>query len=373
MAQIMEYIPAGETNPEDIAEFFTETTDANDKTEALMSAMKDDDASFVTIHRLHGAGNLPEEFVTRFPADKFDFGQIQAFLADNYGGGDYRVRLYVKKKLRGNKMVSIAKKFEPEKHSVSPAGEAASILHTVLERQEKMHQQMMQLVSQQNQQPDRMQFFQEMMMMKELFSSGNGGSSGVNQLVESVNALKTLGIKVGTDESEKDDSEGGFVGLLEKMTPVITEAMRSNGQNQQPRQTQQRPVQQNAPQTEAEKMTAFANLKIKMAIGQFLRAAEKKSNPITYAELIFDMADEATIQKTITDDNAIEGLIKLEPKIALHRPWFDDLREHVKGQLGLPSRFAHLYQDDGDDINVVDDASETVDDDETNLHAASDS
>lgn len=328
-----------------VIEFFDPTdgagsTEASDKAEALAEALRESEDSFITIHRTLGTGNAPEEFVTRLPADKFDIGQIQSYLVDNYGGGDYRVRLYVRKKLRGNKLISIANPID--KHATTPTGDAANILSVVLQRMEAQNKQMMSIISTMNPANaggSRMEFLQEMMIMKQLFDNGSK-SSGVNDLLNAVDALKTLGLNVGGQQPEKE--EDGFMQLLEKMTPVIEAA-----------------VSQPRPDDKAKNMNIMQSAILKSRIEPFIRAAAKNSDPAIYADMLCDQLDEATIKQHLTAVGAMDKLMQLDKRLPPLRPWFDQLAEHVKAILGMPSAVSDLYNENENDIQGAIDDNDT--------------
>lgn len=62
---------------------------------------------FLTVHKQSETG---EQFCVRYPGDKFDLGQVLEQLQKNYGGGDYRIRLYGggTRGIKENKLISIA-------------------------------------------------------------------------------------------------------------------------------------------------------------------------------------------------------------------------------------------------------------------------
>lgn len=336
-----------------VIDFFTTDepagTDADQKAADLSAAMASERSPYVTIHRIMGAGNMPEEYCTRLPADKFDFGQIQEYIATNFGSGDYRIRLYSSNRLvkGGNKLVQIAPRLTTAPTSVTPAGEASNILAVVLQKMDENNQRMMQLMSQKNAAPDRMEIFRELAMMKEIFGGGNSG--GISELKGTIELLAGLGmIKTGeTIEHEKDE---GFGALLEKMTPLVMAGMQQQPAPQQTPQPQPRQPQQ--PARESNSMQNIRDMQIKMGIAQLIHAASKNGDCGVYATNVIDLLPENVIQTHVLADNAFEVLSGLEPKVKQFTPWFKLLIEHVKAQLGLPSQVESEYADDND--NVID-------------------
>lgn len=306
------------------------TTEATDKAEALADALKDADDGYLTVHKSSG-GNLPEEFVTRIPADKFDIGQIQDYLATHYGGGDYRVRLYIGKKIRANKLISIATPIDKSANSATPAGEAAGILSVVLNRLESQQKQMMMLMQQsQTQATSRTEFFQELILMKQIFGNDGGNKSTINELLGTIEALKTLGIQVG-NQPEKEESDG-FGTLLEKMAPLVEAAV------SHPRQpTDEQKVNQ---------MNMMQSAILKAKIEPFIKAAIKNSDPAIYADMLCDQMDEAQIKGYLLAPDSMDKLMTVDKRLPALRPWFELLVEHVKACLGMDSSVSGLYDNE---------------------------
>jgi hypothetical protein len=304
------------------------TTEATEKAEALADALKDADDAYITIHKSSG-GNLPEEFVSRVPADKFDVGQIQEYLLTHYGGGDYRVRLYLNKKIKQNKLFSIATPID--KTGTTPAGEAAGILSVVLNRLESQQKQMMMLMQQSQTPPtSRTEFFQELILMKQIFGNDGGNKSTINELLGTIEALKTLGIQVG-NQSEKEESDG-FGTLLEKMAPLVEAAV------SHPRQpTEEQKVNQ---------MNMMQSAILKAKIEPFIKAAIKNSDPAIYADMLCDQMDEAQIKGYLLAPDSMDKLMTIDKRLPALRPWFELLVEHVKACLGMESTVSGLYDNE---------------------------
>lgn len=326
IVQDAEYLPLERYEVDDDQ---PETTSADRKVSAIQSALNDDPEAYLNVTRQTMGGNSPQEFVGRYPADKFDFGQLQVHLKERHGGGDYRVMLYAKGKIRANKLISIA--HEKENLGAGKLDENNTLL-AVLQRMDNMQRQMIDMMSQKNEQPSRQEMLQEMMMFKQIFDGGNNANANpLGQLRDLIALQKELGLGA----VEPQEKEAGFTDLLEKATPLFTAAI--NAQPHKPQQTNQ---------SESQKMQFI----VKMGVKQLLNAANKNSDPATYAEMIIDQFPQEMITKLITPENAIEKFAVIEPKVNAFKPWFIELIEHVKAQLGLPSKVEHLYSDSEADI-----------------------
>lgn len=325
-------------------------TDADDKTDALVNAMRADKEAFVNILKQPFGGNSSMQFVERIPADKYDFGQLMSYIANTYGGGEYRLMIYANGKLKGNKLQSIAQKVSTDLMRQSPTGEAAGILATVLDRMEANNRQMMEMISKQNQAPDRMAMLQEMIMFKELFAPAQNQQlnmiNPLTQLKESMELLQGLGVSIGGEK------ESGFTDLLAQMAPVILNMTNQPAPSPVQVTPQQNPIKdapKPAPQ-QTEKKPQM-NFQLKAGIAMLINAASKDSNQMTYAEMIMDNIDENLIREYITDKDSFLKLQKIAPQVVKFKPWFELLAEHVKAQLGIESTVSDLYADESDAIN----------------------
>lgn len=311
-------------------------TDADKKTDAIAEALKTDSEAFLNVSRQSQGGNSPMEFVGRFPADKYDFGQLQSYLQSTYGPGDYRVMLYAKGKVKANRLLSIAAPIKKNDEIISGQTDQLSL---VLREFQKMQAQMMTLVQQQNNGGNsRREMLEEMLMYKQLFSSNNGPSTGIKDIIETVSGLKELGINIGGNS----DDEDGFGKLLDKATPLIEAAI--HAPRQPTPQYKQNPVQPN-----------MMNFAIAQGVKTMINAASKNSDPGMYAPLIVDNFNPGQIKNFFVDPNGFNVIKGINPEVEKYKAWFDDLAEHVKALIGMPSKFTDLYDDDEGDIVDADD------------------
>ena len=319
-------------------------TDEEARLRYLTDALQGESNAFVSVHR-EVAGMNNAEYVTRLPVDKWDHAQILENLRRDYGGGDYRLRVYVKGKVKANRLFTVAPKLSGEGGAVQNDG----TLRLVLDRMEKMNQQMLTLAGGAGgANSSRQEMIQEMLMMKQLFDSPARGAGGVGELLEMVQGLKALGIKIGGDVEEK---ESGFSGLLELMGPVIAN-MQSKPVSpvslpiEQNKNRVSRETVQNSPvKVEKSEMSIALNF----GLDQMIKAASKGCDPANYAGMIVDNVPQTVIDSFFSDVKGFDKLVQLKPAIADYKDWFLLLGEHVKAVLGLPSSVSDLYFDDGGD------------------------
>lgn len=145
-------------------------TDAERKTEDLWERMLGtDDAGtgYVTIHRLTNGTGAAEDFVEKFASDRMGYEDILEYLRENYGPGEYRMRLYVKTGrgnfvLRANRSSTIVKRMTSTMPAVRDAARTGQEMTTVLATFEAMQQRsqqqmadMVERIERRNAQPQR--------------------------------------------------------------------------------------------------------------------------------------------------------------------------------------------------------------------------
>lgn len=361
MVRQAQFLPGNTDDVTDI-EFDTNINEkpmtAHDKTfESIIEEMSTFEGEvYIHCHKQHGSGQESMELVGKWPVDYF--GSIEDLLLharENYGGGAYRLTVY-KKGHRGciaNKLYKIA---EPQK-KVKTGDTDNTALNAILQRMERQDQVLAKLYERQNirQEPqfNRQEFLQEMIFYKQLFDKP-AQSGGVGQLLESVEALKLLGVNVGVPgvAEEKEDSLGT---ILEKALPVFQQVMSQPVQPVQPTPQTASPNYKPNPQARPDNMQFMMDMKLKVGISSLLTAAKKGADPGLYADWVQDQLDEDTIKSFLDNPEKYNAALNSQPECVKFKPWFDDVYEHLKGQFGMPSKFSAMYDDliDGETNDIT--------------------
>lgn len=345
MVRRAEFLPAEVTDVHFETPDQEELTEAQKRTDALQEALTEDSEAFITIHQHPtGSGTTGGVFVDRIPADKYDHGELLIFLKQNYGPGDYRVRLYAKGKLKANTLLSIAKPSQNAgngSQQITPGGDAAHLFNQMLQPLRETQAQLVQFMQQQKA-PDPTANMMQTLQMLAMFKEVLGGGQQTNSLSQLKDALAIVAeIKGETIEGEKDEG-GGFTEMVKALAPALAAGMQQTKQPQQPYQPNPAPK---PAQGNPQNMMLLNGLK--MLIG----AAAKKADPGTYANMVMDFAPAETIEKYCTSVEAFAGLMKQAgPQAINYAGWFEDLRQHLLAQLGHPSKYSDLYGDPDDAI-----------------------
>ena len=316
-------------------------TSADHALDSLIGALNDvSDTARVNIHRMLGGGKDSTAFLDSFSPDKFTPDDLFLYIKNTYGAGDYKIYVRDRGKIRANKHISI----EAPK-SVSRETSNNGDIKELMAFMQHQQQQMLNLMRE-HQQPQQSedQMIDRMLKYKALFGGGeHQKSQGFSEIIQTVNGLKELGINVGGIQTE--EKEDSFSSMLENLSPVLT-ALVQNASNQP--QPQPQPQYKPNPEPRKEPMN-FELIKLKMGIASLVKAAAKNSDTAFYADFVCDqMADKINI---VLAPNAIDELIKLDKKVGIHKEWFLDVLEHIKGMHGQPSKYADQYKDDSTNEN----------------------
>lgn len=347
-----EFLPAPD-NDEEIVEFYSvdndgqrgETTQKR-KLEDIINDLNDetDDVELRVYRQSALGGKASMTFLDAFPPDKFTLSQLQVYLKDKYGGGDYRIHVRAGGHVRANRLISIEAPKDDKRSNISEAGD---ILSSVLGEMRRQNERMLELMHSRNNDDDQEEkVLSKMMKYKALFGSetSHQSSGGLGQIKETLELFAMLGINLGGGA----EKETGFMDILEKSLPVVLSGMsQQSRQLPQPQQTQ---YKQNPIQPEDDIM--LKEIMIKNGLNQLLVAAQKNSDPGMYAQLVLDQFGEQRVLEFFSNPEQIDKIIKTNPKLAEHIEWFELLIEHLKALMGQESKVSDQYDDlTGDDDN----------------------
>lgn len=344
--------------PDDIEDIEYETdvgggprTSADSLLDELMLELNDtSDKVSLSIYRQTGNGQESMQFVESMPPDKYGYTELLNYIRENYGAGDYRLQVRQNGKLKANKLVQIAKRVsQPQQNS----GNDSALLHAIQGMQEQIAQQN-QVIARMMQQPQgnsKKDFLEEMMIYKQLFSDNSPKhAGGVGELLQSVDALKSLGINVGLPSPE--EKEEGFGDMIDKISPILMTAF------QHQRQAPVRPNVKPNPQPRDEQM--FEKMQLKMGIAQMVAGARNGADPSLFAEFVVNTVDQEKVDKYLTSPNAFQMVCQIDKNAAPYQAYFNDIKEHINGLYGRESKFSDIYSDFRDE-RIDDIKGETLD------------
>lgn len=330
-------------------ESFTDLEDDFTRLQAAINAIKAGDAeyeAFYSVHMQPGSGKQKMEFVERVPFELYDWFGLLEYLSEEYGHGAYRIQLYSDGACKANTLVPIAKRKNAKKNNDLESG---GIVEKVLLRMDENSKVMLSALEGLAKaiggaSVDRVKQLEELRIVKDLFAQSpapvavvSGVESELSGLQRTLELFKLLGIEVG---GVREPEEKGFGDVLEKFVPLLMQG------NQERRPEGPRVYRENptAP-TERRPMSA-TEIALRQGLKTLLTAASNGSDPGVYASIIFDQIPTETVKKFIASEGALQNLEKLDAAVALHKQWFEDLAEHCKAHLGMPSKFKELYEQD---------------------------
>jgi len=305
--------------------------------EDILSTLNDrSDDAYIAVYKQKGTGKESMSLVGKWPGDEFPSSEdLLLFLRDNYGGGSYRVHVRINGRLAANNLVSVE---EPLKR-VNTSNNNEPIIQ-LLEKQQLMINELYNKMATQNAPqpaPSRREMLEEMSLIASMFNGGGGSQGrGFSDIARDIQAIKEISpmLGLGGPVEEKDP----FNDLIEKAAPLFQHAMT---------QPQPQPKKENP----AMMRQALINAQIKTGITTLVNAAAKGRDPGEYADLVLDNLGDDMARQYAIGPEAFKKVVGFVPQAKQYENWFADLSEHIKAQLGEPSKFSGLYDDDGDDIN----------------------
>jgi len=320
--------------------------------QVLMSLGQSSDMATVRLYRQGKAGE-PDKFLKMFSPTEWLAYDLAGVLQD-YGGGDYRIRVYNEKtRLLKNVPASIEEprggiKRQLEPLTSTPQPNNNDLLNAIGQLAITMQSATMAAIEKlaitltPKPVESRADFFKELQLMKAIFEPAQK-SDPMQAFMAAVTFLK--------ENTPRDGETTGadvFMSLVEKFAPKLLGAMEMNAQAALPRQPASAPARAispgpavnvsatplqtasdvpGAPAPDISREESEMNLRLKMSVG-FLVAQAKAGNPVdTYADMILDnVGDDLHAQiLTKTTQELSAFLAQYDPEVLKHSEWFAQL------------------------------------------------
>jgi hypothetical protein len=192
---------------------------------------------------------------------------------------------------------AVAKLVAPTQSVESPFDQMKSMVSLMNE--------MKSFTTNESQETDPFKNIKEVLELKKLFGgSGEGETNNADVLMA---AIEHIG------------------GPLSEMTKNAAPASLKSGQKN-------RPVKQQAPQPTPTKQDDEMN-GLKMGIKLMVSAAKRNDDPAPYVDIILERMEPEQVQVFLTDENAMDLLITVNPEVANHPKWFEELSKLLNEKL----------------------------------------
>lgn len=336
-----------------------EMTESEQKTQQFADILSEKgEAGKIVVHREDDGPNSKSVACGQYRADKYDFFDLQDHIQRTYGGGDYRFRLYEHGRIVASKVVSLA-------HPINggTAEQANGFENKMLEMIEGQNRRMEEFMrsSQGGGTPKTtMELLQEMQIMREVFDPRQAPTNPMQEMLTTLTAFKELGF-INTDGGGGDTP--GFEKLLSMGADLVSKAADKSQQeparlpNPQPRPRLRRPAPPTPQQMAALKseQRRLRNPKIsieeqekmkmlKLGLQMLLQYARTNASHDDALDLIWAQVPESQIKDFLCQPDSLQTLASISTEVLEHKQWFEDLAEHAKASLGMPSKFADQYE-----------------------------
>lgn len=343
------------------------TLDFDEEADGLESVLNDlggeGDPVTIRIYKAPGGANRQQQFCFELTAEEFDLASLAEQLRCDWGGGNYRVMVRQRGKIKFNKPLAIAEPIKPRDPVAAPQPPAPGVdLDRILDRMNSM------MLESQNS------------MMKLLIGQGgNKSDSSFSDMIEvaklltgnRIDPMEQMQRMLEVQRLMRDDMPGekqdfwssamsGIVGPLAQLAQQAGNTPQGGHATlprppapAKPPASNPEPGQQNAP-TAPPKQQAAPAMNPLMALRQFLpvllRGAANDSDPVAYAQVMVDSMPPELLQMVLMlaqQPAAVDQLGQLAPEVLEHRDWFVELLGELAG---LTSEMGET-----DDFSDVDD------------------
>jgi hypothetical protein len=321
----------------------------------------------IIINKQSGGTNSSETFCGQYPVDKYDYFDLLELIQSTWGAGDYRLYCTMKGR-RGilqNQLITVG----AAPNQLNNLNGSDNTTNTLLRMMQDRDQKFLDGLKPKEGEDDDEKMIRKMLMYKQLFSSNESKSSsglgGLKDAIEMIGLIK--GLSLGGGGGEESGMGAMVIKALESLGPVAMAAL----QKAQPPQVIYAPQPQRAlpniapaPATEPKPekpIVSEANKdQAKQMVAQLLTLLDTVGvsllQPDSIAEKLLDGATDeqlVLIAEWVSAEDAYKQMVDIDSRIEKYARGVPDLIEHIRGQLGYPSKYADEYVDEESPIEHV--------------------
>lgn len=319
--------------------------DPSDELAGKVEELQAEDNAVINVYRQLSGNNAKMPFLFTVPIDKYTIPELQQYIRDNYGGGDFRIHIRHGRHVVANKLLTIeAPKAAPVQEQPRN-NELQPVVDRLMDRIDRMEER----ISERNNNPAPQPAQKDPMdVMKEtisLIGSMQGlfpqqkSNAREKSLLEQIEEAEKIYERLGRNRND----DGGFGQLMrDGLSPIIQimqEEARARREGRAPN-----PSAKSQPKTDGGNSSTQSSGS-EMDAGNMMNhvrtlvaAAERGGDPEVYAEVVLDFVPEEKQDEVgafLSDPNSIDIIIGHFPQAEQHRDWMNSLREAILRSLDL--------------------------------------
>jgi hypothetical protein len=166
-------------------------------------------------------------------------------------------------------------------------------------------------------------------LMNEMKSYTTGGAQETDPYKNIKQVLELKKLFGGSGEGETNNADV-LMAAIEHIGGPLSEMTKQAAPAQQKTGPRNRAVKQQAPQPtkQDDEMNG-----LKMGIKLMVSAAKRNDDPAPYVDIILERMEPEQVQVFLTDENAMDLLITVNPQVAHHPKWFQELSKLLNEKL----------------------------------------
>ena len=296
-------------------------TEAEELAEALEQDLSSEGEAVLEVYK-EITGYRNKQNIDTYPADKYTLAELIKFLKGTYGPGDYRLILKVNKKIRQNKLITIAAPLSQSKEiNPNTFDSNSTVIGNQLERLTELVMQ----VTLKDPMEEMKKMFTMMTMMREAMGFPPATAIQPTDPIKQLESSLALLDRLKSINGETEEKEPSMLDLADKYAPIFMKAIDAQS-NHNPQQK---------PKSKEEVM--------KSHLQQLILAAARNEDPGIYAEQIASNFPQDLVLNFMGAPNALEQMSHLDKGVLNFESWFNDLAEHIKAIYGQESKFSSEY------------------------------
>lgn len=293
----------------------------------LLAELGGSEDILVNIYRQPGNGKQRMEYLFTVAPDDYQLGPLLEKVRDEYGGGQYRIRVYQNGGLIANRPISIG---EPKFKKVEEktGSEFVGIIQELMNEQRKNTELLLaRLENSQKATAPPLDIMSILAMAKDMFFDTRqipvpvpapDTLGQLERLMALQSTMKNLGGNGDGNTSESDV----LVELIRQFAPTLAQA------NEREKEALAITKAKQAQQPEKDNP-------MKAQLVMLNGIAARNLDPADYAGLVINaIPDEKQLREFIGAPDSMSKLIKIHPPIADNIAWFDELSDIIKVRMG---------------------------------------
>jgi len=277
------------------------------------------------VYKESGRDSRQCAFMFAFEASDYTFTDLREKVANEYGGGDYRLRVTQGGRLVHNRPFAILARPGAGAPGNPQAGALELLISTIADGQNK-------ILAALTQQKTPAELQRETLENLKLYREALGGNTAQKtDIIEEITRYRAVAEMFNGADTNQNDV---ILELVKSLGPAVIAAAKN--QAVQPKQPKgatvinQSAIDQAEPEGQATQDEASQQkAQLLGLLTVLLHAASRNADPNLYVDLVADTYDDDTLVLMLGNDDWFKLITQYAPAAGLYENWFEEMRERL--------------------------------------------